>query len=204
MASTRKPLQTLRAPRSALRIRRLCGIYVSGPAVEPNHRELSVENIEHMVDNKLIVTRFVEELWNERRLEVADIIFDENCHTHQLQSGSPIIATPRGPAAVKAHVGHWLSGFPDLKFTVEQMFAEEERVFSQLAMDGTQMGHWMGIPPTRRHINIKMITIHNIRSGKIIEDWVLVESLGLLQQLGALPPTNEILSQFAQRHETPA
>ncbi len=157
-----------------------------------------------MEDNKRIVTRFVEELWNERKLEVADAIFDEDCHTHQLQSGSPVMATPRGPAAVKAHVTDWLSGFPDLKFTVEQMFADEDRVFSQLAMDGTQTGQWIGIPPTGKRVNIRMLTIHRVRSGKIIEDWVLVETLGLLQQIGALPSTSEILFEFLQRQKAPA
>lgn len=158
----------------------------------------------NMKDNKHIVTRFVEELWNGRRLEIADAIFDGDCHTHQLQSGAPAVAAPRGPAAVKAHVTSWLSGFPDLEFRVEQMFAEGDRVLSQLAMDGTQTGEWMGIPPTGKHVNIRMITIHRIRTGKIIEDWVLVESLGLLQQFGALPPTGDILSGFVQRQKAPA
>ena len=157
-----------------------------------------------MNDNKHIVTRFVEELWNERKLEIADTIFDEDCHTHQLQSGAPVIAAPRGPAEVKAHVTSWLSGFPDLKFRAEQMFADGDRVLSQLAMDGTQTGEWMGIPPTGKRVNIRMITIHRIREGKIIEDWVLVETLGLLQQLGALPPTGDILSKFVRRQKAPA
>ena len=156
-----------------------------------------------MNDNKRVVTRFVEELWNGRNLEVADSIFDENCHTHQLQSGSPVVATPRGPAAIKAHMTDWLSAFPDLTFTVEQMFADGDRVISQLAMDGTQTGQWLGISPTRKRVNIRMITIHRIRKGKIIEDWVLVESLGLLQQLGALPSTKDILLDFAHR-QSPA
>lgn len=156
-----------------------------------------------MEDNKHIVTRFVEELWNLRKLEVADIIFDEGCCTHQLQSGAPVVSSPRGPAAVKAHVTDWLSGFPDLKFTVEQMFTNEDRVTSQLAMDGTQTGRWMGIPPTGKRVNIRMITIHRVRAAKIVEDWVLVDSLGLLQQFGALPSTTEILSEFVQRQKAP-
>ena len=157
-----------------------------------------------MNDNKHVVKRFVEELWNERNLEVAESIFDEDCHTHQLQSGSPVVAAPRGPVAIKAHVTEWLSAFPDLTFTVEQMFADGDRVISQLAMDGTQTGQWLGISPTRKRVNIRMITMHGIRKGKIIEDWVLVESLGLLQQLGALPSITDILLEFAQRQKTPA
>lgn len=157
-----------------------------------------------MDDNKHVVARFVEELWNERNLAIAEDIFDENWQTHQLQSGSPVVPTPRGPSVIKAHVTDWLSGFPDLKFTVEQMFAEEGQVISQLAMDGTQTGQWPGIQPTGKRVTIRMITIHRIRNGKIIEDWVLVESLGLLQQLGALPPTKDILLEFAQRQQTSA
>lgn len=155
-----------------------------------------------MSANKDIVVRFVEELWNERNLEIADDIFDEDSHTHQLQTGLLAIATPRGPAAVKAHVTDWLSGFPDLKFTVEQMFADGNRVISQLAMDGTQTGQWMGIPPTGNRVDIRMMTIHRIRAGKIIEDWVLVEWLGLLQQLGVLPATSEILSEYPTSKDT--
>jgi steroid delta-isomerase-like uncharacterized protein len=154
-----------------------------------------------MEDCKHIVRRFVEELWNQRNLDVADAIFDEDCHTHQLRSGLPALAILRGPAAIKAHIADWLSGFPDLKFTVEQMFADGDRVISQLAMDGTQTGEWMGIPPTGKRVNIRMITIHRIRSGKITEDWVLVESLGLFQQFGALPPTMDFISEFAQRQK---
>jgi steroid delta-isomerase-like uncharacterized protein len=156
-----------------------------------------------MNDKESVVVRFVEELWNERNLNIADSLFDEDCHTHQLQSGSPVVAVPRGPAAIKAHVRDWLSAFPDLKFTVEQMFSDGDRVISQLAMDGTQTDQWLGIPATRKRVNIRMITIHRIRNGKVIEDWVLVESLGLLQQLGALPTTKDILLDFAQRHKSP-
>jgi steroid delta-isomerase-like uncharacterized protein len=158
----------------------------------------------NMNDNKRIVAMFVEELWNKRNLEVADTIFDEDCYTHQLQSGLPVVGAPRGPAGIKAHVTDWLSGFLDLKFTVEQMFADGDRVISQLAMDGTQTGQWMGVPPTGKRVNIRMMTIHRIRKGKIIEDWVLVESLGLLQQFGALPSTRDILSEFAKRQKTSA
>lgn len=142
---------------------------------------------------------FVEELWNGRKLELASTIFDENCHTHQLQSGLPIVAIPRGPAAVRAHIADWVSAFPDLRFNIEQMISEEDRVFSQLTMEGTQTGQWLGIPPTAIRVNIRMTTIHRIQNGKIMEDWVLVESLGLFQQLGALPPTKDFLAKFVRR-----
>jgi hypothetical protein len=57
-----------------------------------------------MDDPKQLINRFVEALWNERRLDVADAIFAKDCVTHQLRSGVPADAVPRGPQAIKEHV----------------------------------------------------------------------------------------------------
>jgi steroid delta-isomerase-like uncharacterized protein len=148
---------------------------------------------------KHIITRFVEELWNARSLDVADEIFSEDCVTHQLCSGVLAEPTPRGPQAIREHVSGWLISFPDLRFNIEQMIAEGDRVVSQLVMEGTHQGTWMGISATGKKILIRMITIHRIANRKIAEDWVLVESLGFFQQLGVLPDTAELIRNFAQR-----
>jgi steroid delta-isomerase-like uncharacterized protein len=151
---------------------------------------------------KHIVQRFVEELWNARRLEVADQIFSENCVTHQLRSGVLDEPAPRGPQAMKEHVSGWLMSLPDLRFHIEQMIAEGDRVVSRLAMEGTHQGTWMGIQPTGKRVQIRMITIHRIANGKIAEDWVLVESLGFFQQLGMLPDTADLIRNFAGHAES--
>jgi steroid delta-isomerase-like uncharacterized protein len=150
---------------------------------------------------KDIIKRFVEELWNGRRLDVADQIFSEGCVTHQLRSGVLDEPSPRGPQEMKEHVSGWLMSFPDLHFNIEQMITERDRVVSQLVMEGTHQGTWMGISPTGKRLQIRMITIHRIANGKIAEDWVLVESLGLFQQLGAVPDTAELIRNFA-RHDS--
>ena len=89
---------------------------------------------------KHIINRFVEELWNARKLEVADEIFSEECVTHQLRSGVLDEPARRGPQAMKEHVSGWIMSFPDLRFTVEQTIAEEDRIVSQLVMEGTHEG----------------------------------------------------------------
>jgi len=71
-----------------------------------------------------------------------------------------------------------------------------------LVMEGTHQGDWMGISPTGKRLQIRMITIHRIANGKIAEDWVLVESLGLFQQLGAVPETPELIRNFAHRADS--
>jgi steroid delta-isomerase-like uncharacterized protein len=145
--------------------------------------------------SKAVVFRFYNELWNERNLNVADEIFAADCITHQLQSGAETVAVARNPEAVKHHVEEWLAGFPDLRFTVEQILAEDGRVVTQSVMRGTHTGVWLGIAPTNKEVSIRMFVLHFITNGKITEDWVLVESLGFFQQLGLVPSTAEILAQ---------
>src|ERR1700751_5184003 len=155
-----------------------------------------------MDEAKHVIKRFVEELWNARQLNLADEIFSEDCVTHQLRSGFSAEPAPRGPQAVKEHVSGWLMSFPDLRFNIEQMIAEQDRVVSQLVMEGTHQGAWMGISPTGKRLQIRMITIHRIANSKIAEDWVLVESLGFFQQLGVLPDTAELIHNCAQHSDS--
>lgn len=57
------------------------------------------------------------------------------------------------------------------------------------------MGEFMGIPATGKQVSIRMMTIHRIVAGKIVEDWVLVDSLGLFQQLDLVPSREEIFAK---------
>jgi steroid delta-isomerase-like uncharacterized protein len=148
--------------------------------------------------DKAVIRRFFEELWNNRDLEVADEIFAADCVTHQLRSGAEVAAVSRNAEAVRKHVSEWLAGFPDLRFTIEQMVAEAGRVVTQSVMQGTHTGIWLGIPPTDKQVGIRMMTIHRVISGRIAEDWMLVESLGFFQQLGLIPATPEIMSGAAK------
>lgn len=118
--------------------------------------------------------------------------------THQLQSGAEVTTAERSPAALKRHVAEWLEAFPDLRFEVEQMISEGAEVLSRSVMRGRHTGEWMGIAASGREVSIRMMVVHRIEDGKIVEDWVLVESLGFLQQLGLVPPTVEILSKAAK------
>ena len=150
-------------------------------------------------ENKAIVSRFFDELWNQRRIEIADEIIGADCITHQLQSGAEDTGVLRNPEAVKHHVSGWLVGFPDLRFDVEQMLAEDDHVVTRCAMRGTHGGDWFGIRPTGKRVTIRMIVTHRIQEGKIAEDWVLVESLGFFQQLGLISSTQEILALSAKQ-----
>jgi steroid delta-isomerase-like uncharacterized protein len=146
-------------------------------------------------DNIAVVQRFVNELWNGRKLDVANEIFASDCTTHQLRSGEPVTSAPRDPETLKQHVREWVDAFPDLQFTIEQTVASNDRVASHMTMRGTHKGAWMGVSPSGKQISIEMMVIHRIEARKIVEDWVLVDSLGLFQQLGLVGSREEIFRQ---------
>jgi predicted ester cyclase len=147
--------------------------------------------------NKAVVARFYEELWNGRRLEVADEIFAPDCVTHQLRSGAEDVGVPRAADEIKRHVAARLASFPDLRFEVEQVVAEGDLVVTRSLMRGTHAGEWNNVAPTGRQAAIRMTVVHRLREGRIVEDWVLVESLGFYQQLGLLPDSKEIFARAA-------
>jgi predicted ester cyclase len=105
---------------------------------------------------------------------------------------------PRGPQAIKEHVTSWIASFPDLHFSIEQMLSEGDRVVMQLLMDGTHQGAWLGIPASDK-MQVRMFTVHRLVQGKIVEDWVLVESLGVFQQLGMVPNTADLVGNFLRQ-----
>jgi len=102
---------------------------------------------------------------------------------------------PRGPEIIKRHIAEWLTGFPDMRFAIEQVVAEGDRVMMQCVGRGTHLGSWLGIPATGKVITIQTFIIQRIADGHIEEDWVLTDFLGVFQQFGIVRPTSEILAE---------
>jgi steroid delta-isomerase-like uncharacterized protein len=149
--------------------------------------------------NKQVVRRFFDDLWNKRQLKLAEELFASDCVTHQLRSGEPVTTTPRSPEDLREHVSGWVSAFPDLEVKIEHMLAEGDLVFTNTVLVGTHRGSWAGVPPTGKRAEVRFMVVHRVIDGKIREDWVLVETLGFLQQLGIAPPTPEMLARAAQK-----
>jgi predicted ester cyclase len=64
---------------------------------------------------------------------------------------------------------------------------------------GTHQGAWLGIPASGKKMQIRMFTVHRVVQDKIVEDWVLVESLGVFQQLGVVPNTADLVGNFLRQ-----
>ena len=141
-----------------------------------------------------VVDRFFGEVWNQRHFAVLDEIIDPACLTHQLRSApGPIASAPRGPAALREHIEGWLAAFPDITVEIDLRCVEGSLVASWATMRGHHTGPWQGVPPTGHEVTIRTVAEHRVENGRIVEDWVIVESLGLFQQLGLVRPTPELL-----------
>jgi len=150
-----------------------------------------------------IVDRFFSEVWNHRDFAVLDEIVHESCVTQVRSTPEVISGTARGPIALRHHIEAWLTAFPDIQVTTDHRCACANDVISWVTMRGTHRGLWQGIAPTGREITIRTVAQHRVEAGRIVEDWVIVETLGLFQQLGVIPPMDELLNanktDFAQK-----
>ncbi len=79
------------------------------------------------------------------------------------------------------------SALPDLRITIEDDMAEEDKAVTRWIAQGTHQGELMGIAPTGKQVTMTGITIHRIEEDKIVEEWSNWDALGLMQQIGAAP-----------------
>ena len=141
-----------------------------------------------------VVARFFE-MWNRRDLSIAGAVIAEDCVTHQLRGGgSSAPSAPRGPAALEKHVREWLAAFPDLRFVVESQQVDGDLVTTRCVMAGTHLGDWQGVPASGREVTLRLFVTHRVREGRIVEDWSLADTYGLLEQIGVLPSMGETLA----------
>jgi len=133
-------------------------------------------------DNKAVVQRFYQEVLNQRKLDVLDQIAAEDYVEHD-----PFPGQGNGRADLKARVASLHKAFNPLRFNVEDVIAEGDKVVVRWTNSGTDRGGFMGIPPTGREFGIAGIDIYVVRDGRLAEHWHVVDMLGHMQQLGLLP-----------------
>ncbi len=85
------------------------------------------------------------------------------------------------------HIALFEKAFPKYELSVEDMVAEEDKVAVRATFRGTQRGEFYGIAPTGKSVGIPVMLVYRIADGKIVEHWMNADSLGLMQQLGAIP-----------------
>ena len=133
-----------------------------------------------IAENKAIVRRYLDSVWNERNRAVIDEVIAPSFIQH-------IANVPPGPGGVKGFFAMIDSAFPDARMMVEDLIAEGDRVVWRFTIHATHTGLFQGIAPTGRSVTITGMNIARMEDGKIVENWGEQDNLGLLQQLGVIP-----------------
>lgn len=133
-------------------------------------------------DNKALVRRYLEEVFNQRNLAAIDEFLAPDQVDHTLPANLP--ATTAGTRQATAM---FLRAVPDLRVTIEDIIADGDRVAVRFTSRGTQRGAFGPIPPTGRQIAVSSYLIARVADGKIVEQWGLDDQLGMLGQLGLIP-----------------
>ena len=136
-------------------------------------------------ENKVLMRHLYEEVFNQKNLAAIDDFIAPTFVNH---SASQLGMTAGDLEHVTQFVSTVMQAFPDLHYTVEDLVAEGDKITARLTISGTQQGAFMGIPSTGKHATVSDIEIFRITNGKAVECWVQVDFLGLLQQLGVVPP----------------
>jgi steroid delta-isomerase-like uncharacterized protein len=132
--------------------------------------------------NKAIARRAFEEPW-KGNLDVIDELISNDYVGHDPANPEPL----RGPEGVKEFVSTYRAAFPDARITVEQQLAEGDLVATRWSGRGTHDGELMGVSPTGKQVTVSGLTISRLEGGKIVEEFQNWDTLGMLQQLGAVP-----------------
>ncbi|HEY4865161.1 MAG TPA: ester cyclase [Candidatus Dormibacteraeota bacterium] len=133
--------------------------------------------------NKEVVRR-IEEAWDSNDLDTLDALFAPDFTSHATVSGLP-------PGLAGAKLAHQtsLQSFPDRKVTIEDITGDDELVAVRCRMTGTNQGGlaWAGVPANGNRIDVEWISLYRLRDGQVVEHRAVMDVMGLMQQLGAIP-----------------
>jgi steroid delta-isomerase-like uncharacterized protein len=134
-------------------------------------------------ENLAVVRRLIDEVWNQRAFDVLDDLFAADALVHD--SGVPL--PTRGPMCAREGIGAACAAFPDIRINIDDLFAADDKVVLRWSSHGTHRGELQGIPPTNRPMTMTGIAIYRFAEGKIVEEWMNNDNLGVLRQLGVVP-----------------
>jgi steroid delta-isomerase-like uncharacterized protein len=132
-------------------------------------------------EQSAIVNQWIE-AWNNQDLTAASDLLTSDYKRHDAN-----LPDLDGPEAGVDFVRTCISGFPDLHLNIEKLIAQDEHVAARLTMRGTHQGPFMGVPASGRNVMVEVTDVYRLADGKIAEQWVIMNAMGLMQQLGVIP-----------------
>jgi steroid delta-isomerase-like uncharacterized protein len=136
-----------------------------------------------MQDNSAIVRRFVEDVINQGKMDSAgEFVWEDVVEQVPLPGQGP------GLEGLKDLLRAMRSAFPDIDFSIKEQISEDDKVASRFEWTGTHQGEFMGVPATGRKVRVWGVVFDRLVDGRIKDTRIIMDALGLMTQLGALPP----------------
>ena len=133
-------------------------------------------------DNSAIVRRFVDEVINQGKMGSAEeFVWEDVVEQVPLPGQGP------GLEGLKDVLRGMRSAFPDIDFSIKEQVCEGDKVVSRFEWTGTHKAEFMGVPATGRQVRVSGVVIDRFEAGRIKDTRILMDALGLMMQLGALP-----------------
>jgi len=137
-----------------------------------------------MQSNSNVVRRFIEEVLNQGKVDTAGQFFWED-----MVEQVPLPGQGPGLEGLKDALRGLRSAFPDMHWSVEEQIVEGDKVLSRFEWKGTHRGLFLGVLATDRPVSVWGMVIDRFEGGKIKETRIIMDTLGLMMQLGmVLPP----------------
>jgi steroid delta-isomerase-like uncharacterized protein len=134
------------------------------------------------VESDVAVIRRWVEAWNAHDVDAAVELLAPDFARHD--ANLPEVA---GTSAQRAFLTGLFRAFPDMHIDIAQSIAQADTVAIRIVVRATHRDEFLGIPATGKEIGIQSVDIFRLTDGKIAEQWVVMDALGLMQQLGAVP-----------------
>ena len=135
-------------------------------------------------ENKALVQRWFEEVWNKGRADAIDEMFAENGIAHGLADdpGNPL----KGPSSFRPFHTVFREAFPNMTIVVDDMIAEGDKVAARCSIRAQHEGAFLGKAATQSPVDFTGIAIVRIANGKIVEAWNNFDFMTLHRQVGLL------------------
>lgn len=128
------------------------------------------------------VRRYLDEVFNRHDLDHLDRWLDSGLVSHWMGQ-----ETLHGLPAWRAAMSGFFAAFPDAAYTLADLVVAGDRAVWRGSWQATQRGTWDGVAASDRAVSWTVIIIARLADGRIAEDWVEYDRLGLFEQLGAVP-----------------
>lgn len=132
--------------------------------------------------NEDMIRAYIETVFNGHDLSHLETWLAADLVSHWMGQ-----TTLRGLPAWREGMQGFFAAFPDITYTLDDIFFAGDRGVWRGRWHGTQQGPWQGIAPSGQTATWTAVIIGRLQDGKLVEDWVEYDRLGLFRQLGAIP-----------------